>query len=364
MGVRIRNQTISHPTLLLAGVLAVLSVTVLVAMSTSATAFGFYNADWDGASGLRNTANAAGAESTIVLNTSTYDSTAANQSVSIVLSPDEPYTDSEQERLEEYVRRGGTIVIAEDFGSQGNRLLRGVGASARFDGALLRDERNYYRSPAFPIATNISTSPRTDGVSQLTLNYGTTIRNETIGNSTVLARSSEFAYLDRNRNDALDTNESLERRPIVVQERVGSGSVIAVSDPSLFINTMLERPGNRAFVSLLFADHKRVLLDYSHHSGRPPLIVGLLILQDTPLLQALVGIGGIVAVFAVSEARNRRHLINQWVSGSEATEDPTPVDNDALRVWLFNQHPDWDADRVTRITAGILSRDSHNDDNE
>lgn len=47
----------------------------------------------------------------------------------MVLSPDKPYTDARTERLREFVRRGGTLVIAEDFGPNDNALLEGVGAS-------------------------------------------------------------------------------------------------------------------------------------------------------------------------------------------------------------------------------------------
>jgi len=82
----------------------------------------------------------------------------------------------------------------------GNALLSDVGATARLDGALLRDERNYYRSPALPVAQPVEEHPYTSGATDLTLNYGTAV---TPNDATTLVRTSEFAYLDTDRSGSL-----------------------------------------------------------------------------------------------------------------------------------------------------------------
>ena len=52
-----------------------------------------------------------------------------------------------------------------------------------------------------------------------------------------------------------------------------------MSDPSIAINAMLEREGNRAFVRSLFGGHESVILDYSHATGFPPLALAVLLLR-------------------------------------------------------------------------------------
>lgn len=154
----------------------------------------------------------------VLLNVSVYDETAANGTVSVVLSPETDYSTRDRLRLRSFVQRGGTLVVAEDYGPRGNTLLETVGASARFNGSAVRDERYNYQSPAFPVAQNVTSHPLTTDVSQLTLNYGTVVE---ANNASVLVQTSEFAYLDRDGDGELDDNEPLQRRPVVTVEQVG-----------------------------------------------------------------------------------------------------------------------------------------------
>lgn len=364
MSLELRGRTISYPQLLVFSLTVLVALSVLVAASTTTSAFGLYNAAWDGASDLRETADSVGTDADVVLNTTTYETTTPNQTVAIVLSPDERYTPQQQARLTAFVKAGGTLLVAEDFGPQGNALLRGLGIESRFDGHLLRDERHHYRSPALPIATNVTTTPLTEDVDHLTLNYGTAIRNDTTGNATVLVRSSEFAYLDRNRNEMLDANETLRERPVVVRESLGNGTVIVASDPSMFINVMLERPGNQAFVRNLLANHERVLLDYSHHSAQPPLRVALLLLRKSPLLQIILGLTGLGLVLGLARIESPHWTRIEQVIGRQRRDSRQPVNRAALRAYLIEHHPEWDSDRIDRVMTGVLTQGGENKDDE
>lgn len=353
------------PRAVLAALTVAVVLAVVVAASTTSAAFGVYNAAWDGAAGLDDVAGEAGVDARVVLDADAYptDPATANGTVAVVLAPESAYAPAEVDRLDRFVAAGGTLVVAEDFGAGGNDLLAALGTATRFDGRLVRDEREPYRSPAMPLATGVADAPLTRGVDRLTLNHGTVLRvpngsatggrtDAGTGNASddatapvrVLVRTSPYAYLDGDRDGELDDDESLAARPVVAVERVGDGRVVAVSDPSLFINAMLERPGNRQFVRNLAADApvtdngtgtgtgtgsgaatgatsdegpardgvvtasptptptstagERVLLDYSHAGGQPPLAVALLVVRDAPLLQALLGGAGIGAVIA------------------------------------------------------------------
>ncbi|MFB6161785.1 MAG: DUF4350 domain-containing protein [Haloferacaceae archaeon] len=342
---------VDYPRAVLVGLAVATALALVVAASTSSAAFGAYNSAWDGAAGLRTAAEDAGAEPAVVLNTTRYGGVAAEETVAVVLSPDRAYTSREAARVRAFVERGGTLVVAEDYGTHSNALLDAVGASARFDGAPVRDERSNYRSPALPVATNVSASPLTAGVSQLTLNHGTVLERR---DARVLVATSAYAYRDTDGDGELDDAESLDTYPVVTVERVGSGRVIAVADPSLFINAMLDRPGNRQFVDNAFAAHDRVVLDYSHAERLPPLALALLVVRRTPLLQALLGVGGVVAVYAwgrglFSPLTDRLRRDRPAADGSEPSAADVAAD-------LRRRHPEWDAERVNRVTEGVMPR--------
>lgn len=354
----------SYPQLLLGSLLLTVIVTGLVAASTSSTAFGAYNPAWDGAAELREEAEAVDSEMTMARNTTAYAEADANGTIAVVLAPDRSYDERDVSRIRSFLDDGGTLVVAEDYRRPGNALLADIDTESRIDGAPLRDEREYYRAPALPVATNVTESNATAGVDQLTLNHGSVVRtNASDENVTVLVRSSEFAYRDVNGNEELDDSESMERYPVVVRERVGDGTVYVVSDPSVFINAMLDRPDNRQFARNLFGAHERVLLDLSHQSNQPPLAMGLLVLRDTPVLQALLGLLGVVAVLGFP---NLRDGLSRWRErrGRDPFDDAGHVDPEVLTAYLERTHPDWDERRVRRVMTGIFDRHHDEEDDD
>lgn len=367
----------SWPRALLVALALAVVLTGLVAASTSATAFGSYNPAWDGASQLSEIARDAGGDPLVALQTAAYAESDPQRTVAVVLSPDTSYDGADRGRLSRFVRRGGTLVVAEDYGPHADPLLAAVGAETRFDGAPLRDERRYSRSPAFPVAPNVSEGPATAGVDRLTLNHPTSLRVEDGSNATVLVRSSEFAYLDRNRNGSLDSEEELAARPVVVRERVGNGTVYAVSDPSLFVNAMLEQSGNARFGRNLVGNASTVLLDQSHLRGQPPLAVARHTLRASPALQLLVGALGVGAVALGGRLRRGlrglRRVGGRLTPGpdrrrqrSPETEPPalTDADPEAVVAYLARRNPDWDEDRLRRVMRGVLRGDAGGSDDE
>jgi|APHM01.1.fsa_nt_gi hypothetical protein len=195
------------PRLLLYALVVVFALAIVVVATSSTAAFGAYNAAWDGASQLQTEATASGTESLLISNTTAYSRFPAETTAALVLSPDRAYTDAEIRDIRGFVTSGGTLIVAEDIGPGGNELLRALGTEARFNGTRLRDETEYYRSPNLPVAGNVTDRlPYTTDVSQLTLNYGTTLEFESASDSTTqsdpepgapttLVRSSEVFYL-------------------------------------------------------------------------------------------------------------------------------------------------------------------------
>ena len=345
-------------------VLVVLGVVVLlavgVAASTSTAAFGTYNPAWDGTAELRTAADDAGLDLVVARETTAYDRVPANGTVAIVLSPDEPYDTADEERLARFVRDGGTLVVAEAYGPYGNPLLAAVGATVRVDGDPLRDERHYYRAPPLVEATNVSSHPLVAESDAITLNHGSALA---AGNATVLATTSPYAYLDRNRNERLDDDETPDEYPVATIETVGEGQVIVVSDPSLFINVMLERPGNRAFVTALLDGHDRLLVDHSHTADVPPLALAVLVVRESIALQLALGVVALVAVAAISRGGDGLPLHARFrdrlpIGRRRASVHPsaTVVDEAALREHLARRYPEWEPERTERVIRAFMAR--------
>ena len=343
------------PTLVLGGFALLVVVSLLIATSTSSAAFGAYNGAWDGTSDLRSVAKDTGANPQVIHETSAYSHVDANGTVAIILSPDEKYSTADRARLQRFVRRGGTLLVAGDYGPQTNQLLSALGTDARLDGRPIRDERRHYRSPAMPIADNVSNQSLVSEVSALTLNHGTVVSPR---NATVLVRTSEYAYLDVNRNQKLDDNETISSMPVATIERIGAGRVLVVSDPSVLINTMLDRPGNRAFVRTVVGDHRTVLLDYSHTAQIPPLALAILIIRESALWQLLVGCGCLALVLLW--AQRPEGVTRRWKALVSRFGDQPPdrvdgqfrsMSESSMVTYLHEQHPDWDTTRIQRIVT-------------
>jgi hypothetical protein len=328
---------------------AVVGVAVSGAVGTGA-AYSPSNSDWDGTSGLVRTAAASGAGVGTLVTTADY-ARLDDRTVALVLSPATAYSDDDIESVRRFVERGGMLVVAEDFGQYANPLLAGVGASARVDGRLVRDERFESGSPALPVARDVRPTRLTDGIDAVVLNYGTVVRP---GEATVLVATSPFAYLDADRDGRLDGGESLDAYPIVTVEPVGAGRVVVVSDPSVFVNAMQERSGNRQLVVNLATGVERVVVDVSHAEQVSALSQARSAVNSDPRLQlAVLGTGiAIVAGWLVGPsvlARLRR------VTGGGRSPDPG-LSTEEARQLVASAHPDWDATRVDRVVVAFRER--------
>lgn len=351
---------LDYPQALLVTFVVVVLVALVVGASVSTVSFGLYNSRWNGASALGTQADLVGARADVVRGTESYEGVTPNETVAVVLSPSAAYTDAEAAHLRRFVRRGGTLIVAEDFREHSNGLLSAVGASARVDGTLLRDKQFNWRTSALPVATNVSNHSLVANVSQLTLNHGTAVEPN---GATVLVSTSEFAFRDVNDNGDVDDDERLGTYPVATVESVGQGRVVVVGDPSIAINAMLEREGNRAFVQSLLGRHEYVILDYSHATDFPPLALAVLLLRQSTLLQLLVGIGAVLAVAAwvhnpdwqgwIARVRRGRGSAGRGRAGASGSP---PGNETAMIEYVADQHPTWDRERIERVVRAVRER--------
>lgn len=367
----------SLPRLLLVGLVCSLCLIVLLVATTSTAGFSPYNPNWDGTGEFRQIAENSG-ELTVATETEQYRKIDPTTTTAFVFAPERSYTPADAETVTRFVENGGTLVVADNYGRHGNALLGDIGASTRFDGRIIRDEQNNFRTAALPIVTDVSNHRLVSDINALTLNYGTAVDPRT---ATPIVNSSDVSYLVQNQSDTLEEGTELQSYPVVTIESIGDGTVVTVGDPSIFINSMLDQSDNRVFASTLLQQRTTTLLDQSYTSSPPPLVAATLTLRSSPLASAgfvftLIGlvIGGI-QLYHREGTIPWRQGIKQFSPGSRSKytgldSDPTAepqslkVDPEALKQRLQNRHPDWDEDRIERVIAGVLSRHTNDSDNE
>lgn len=346
------------PQYVLAFVVLVAAAGLLWAGSTSTAAFGGYNPTWDGSQDARVLADGEGTVE-VLQSTAGYDELEPGASTAVVLSPNASYDDESLQRIRAFVRAGGTLVVAGDFDDGVNELLAGVGAGSRVDGEPLRDERFYGATPAMPVATNVSESPYTAGVERVALNYPSSVVPGT--NATTVVASSPYSYVDADGDEELDDDETLESRPVLVAEPVGDGTVVVASDPSAFINTMLDERDNRALAANLFGTGT-VAFDYSHSSGLPPLTALALWLRDAAVAQ--LAVAAVVVGAAAASLRGWRPVaaLADRFERDSATGAFGLSEREVV-AFVRDRHPEWDRERVERLAQSI-NLPSRNDGSE
>ena len=180
----------------------------------------------------------------------------------LILIPYLDFTPAELEQLHTFVTQGGTLVLADDYGF-GNQILEYLGLKARFSGQVLLDPMSNYKNKWFPRISHIIPSSVTINTESLILNHATCLTDVETGDA--LALSSVFSFLDLNDNQAWDEGEPTGPLPVISRHSLGSGQLILISDPSIFINSMETIESNYDFVQNIAAITTfRLLIDQSH----------------------------------------------------------------------------------------------------
>jgi len=179
-----------------------------------------------------------------------------------VIGVERKYTADEVKAIESYVWQGGNLLIADDFG-YGNVFGK------EFDMGFSKDrlyDKNYNKNTAFVEAT--ATTPY--GSYDVILDAPSTLRN--VERTHHIMDSSSNSFIDLNKDGREDTDEDDGAPfPLCIMDGYGAGQIMMVSDPGLFINDMLRRPGyeNEEFaldlVRMLLPSGGEVIFDESVH---------------------------------------------------------------------------------------------------
>jgi len=183
------------------------------------------------------------------------------KSALFIIGPSGAYTSKEISFISTYLRAGGMLVLADDFGS-GNLILKGLGLKTCFSQHLVIDPLFRGKSSVLVKIVDLSAPPV--NVESLMFNYPTSLQFKS-NEGKILATSSSFSFFDDNLNGKRDGNENEGPFPMIAEIKYGGGKIYLISDSSLFINCMLREEENQKFLETIIKN-KRVLIDISHHS--------------------------------------------------------------------------------------------------
>jgi hypothetical protein len=142
------------------------------------------------------------------------------------------------------MKLGGRLAVADDFGD-GNRLLERFKIERQ--SSPLDPLQMLHGNPQLPVAVPASGHPIVADVGQVVLNHPTIVRHPDLSPLLRIPRAGGDAGPD-----------------VALAGQVGDGRLVAIGDPSVFINSMMRYPGNRSLARNLLGylldaggEHKR-----------------------------------------------------------------------------------------------------------
>jgi len=265
---------------------AFLAVSLIAPALSTTTDFSIYNSGWNGTSQLAiATYNLGLFAPTLRLQETDTEMTVAHLGFEeleldplsdslIVIGPSQGFSDGDAEVVDRFVRGGGVLLLADDFGT-GNELLEKIGATSRFSNRLLMDLA-FDRRAEFSVCFTFVPGPLTRNVTTLLLNYPTSI---SVGSASVdvSAYSSVASWLDMDEDREMDVGEPRGPFPLLAQEPLENGTIILLSDPSVLINGMQDELDNAMFASNLLTEvsafRAAVYFDESHRDYFDPIAI-------------------------------------------------------------------------------------------
>ena len=184
------------------------------------------------------------------------------QGSTLILIPYLNFTPAELEELNSFVTQGGILILADDYG-YGNQILKYLGFKVRFSGQPLLDPLSNHKNKWFPRIFHLKSSLLTSNIEGLVFNHATCLTN--VETADALALSSTFSFLDLNGDQTWQEDEPTGPLPVISHHNLGSGQIILIADPSLFINSMETMESNYNFIQNIAAiTTSNLLIDQSH----------------------------------------------------------------------------------------------------
>lgn len=274
----------------------------------------------------------------------------------IIIGPHSEFSSREADYLQGFLRKGGMMLLADDFGT-GNDLLVKINATARFTGDLLLD-LSFEKKPSFVTIFDFPkpAHPLLRNVSHLLLNYATSI---SLGkNTSVLAVSTQLSWRDTNLNGKEDAEEVKGPFPVLALEQYGNGTIVLLSDPSVLINSMKNQLDNAVFrenlLRYLFLDRGTVIIDESHRED--PLLLHIFYTIPTSLgaSEKIAIVLLVIGAFLVGFTKIPSYILHKAIQLIVKEKKPTnKTSADRMIEELLARHPTWSGKKLKGLVREL-----------
>jgi hypothetical protein len=279
--------------------------------------------------------------------------------VLLIMAPTRPFSREEATSIGASVRKGGLLVIADNFGSS-NDLLSLLGLPVKFDSRLLVDPLIYRKQPLFPVISDFSESEFSTGLDELVLNSATVLNVSATSKVKILASSSAFSFLDSNRDGEKSSQEPSGPFPVLVEQQLGEGKVLLFTSPGSLANGLIDEGSNGVLVQSLVKygsgpENPSVLLYDETHLERSPFTPAKLMARQLVIwileggMQLSVKLE--LAAFAVVLLA-ARYMYRKPSKTAKKIEPLQAVGSPDVEAAL-RRHPTWDAEKLEYVAREL-----------
>jgi hypothetical protein len=294
-------------------------ITNLLPIAQPYPTFSIYNTEYTGLSDYRRAIEAEGYDVAVIQSSMSVISRYEGDAVLVIMGPVRgfatdliPLVGS----IMEHIANGGSVFIADDFGktnesfitlnlllfSEQQQILgHNITSFVAFNDGVLLDLDSYDKSPKLPIITTftpgMTDGSLTTGVSELHLNWASTLRTDSAIGSAGIAWSTRRAWCERdvviynneteeyepNMNPYPDGNEPNGTLPvagaIAIPQGLAPGTtpgrIVVMTDPTAFTNDMWGFAGNRRFginiINWLAQNNRNMTIVFGEHLLETPI---------------------------------------------------------------------------------------------
>ena len=242
------NKTVKYLIVILL-LFALLTMPVTIPVFSSSTPYSIFNKNWDGLSRFARLSYSKGHKVVPIFESFDLFNLSNRNGVLLIVGPNLTYTREEINQIREFVKRGNTLFIADDFGT-GNEILSGLRLPVRISRYPLWDFF-YEKNDRLIVSVTINNP-------LLARNVTMVVTNDPSG--IIVTRRGEL-YVSR------VAMINLHRRmyPLMTEVKYGRGRVVVLSDPDVLAN--MQFPQNRQFLSNLvdYLGGGTFYFDEAHH---------------------------------------------------------------------------------------------------
>jgi hypothetical protein len=266
------------------GVFIAALVLLFLHLSANDMEFSRYNTGWNGASAFFSDLDRD--RTTEVFDPAILEKQPGNATL-LILAPHRKPTEEEIAGYRAFLAAGHTIFLADDFGA-GNEILAGIRSRITITPVNISSLDRQYADPYMVIAYRTQNQGPFVMPSEIALN-GAALLEE----GTPLVLTSVMSWADRNADNRLNAGEEMGTLPVMMQESIGPGRLVVLSDPSIFVNTMYTQPengNNRAFIHNLTTMEGPLLIDQMNsRTADAKGLSGILhVVRNTVIIEILI----------------------------------------------------------------------------